>query len=153
VPRRAEYRISIYCSSSTEKEHFRKLLQGGDLVQIALSADGSAVPLQFFPEPLLRPDSISTAEWGNIVFGPNEAGQDLAGFAGVPSLAYRITYSVRRPVAELDRMQPTIRIRLDPQELEGDLLLVGLLAALSVGTAVIAIVAAIYYFIGRGTKT
>jgi hypothetical protein len=98
VWRKADYRISVYCSSPAEKEHFRKLLQGGNLVQITVSGNGDAVLLHLFPEPLFRPGIVSTDEWGNIVFGQNEAGQDIADFAADPGSAlssYLLSYSPR----------------------------------------------------------
>jgi hypothetical protein len=149
VPRKADYRISVYCSSSAAKEHLRQLLQRGNLVQIAVSGDGGAVPLHFFPEPLFRPGIVSTAEWGNIVFGQNEAGQDIADFAGDPAQHYKITCSDIRAVAELDQMHPVLRVELDPLFFKGDLMLICLFSALAVVCAVVALAAAIHYFAVR----
>ncbi len=73
VPRKADYRISVYCSSSADKSYLRKLLQGGNLIKVAVTGDGALVPLYLFPEPLFCPGIVSTAEWGNIVFGQKEA--------------------------------------------------------------------------------
>src|SRR2546430_14652678 len=81
VSRKANYRISVYCSPLAEQEHLRKLLQGGNLVRVALAENGTAVSLDYFPEPLFRPGIVSTAEWGNVVLGPYEAGQEIADFA------------------------------------------------------------------------
>ena len=53
VWRKARYRISIYCSASAEREDLEKLLQGGNLVQVALKEDGTAVSLDFFPRTRL----------------------------------------------------------------------------------------------------
>ena len=141
VPRKADYRISIYCSSSLAKERLRQLLQGGNLVQIAVLRDGSPVPLHLFPEPLFRRGIVSTAEWGNIVFGQNEAGQDIADFAGSPAQHYKITCSVIRAVAELDQMHPVLRVELDPRFFNGDLMLISLFYALAVVCVVVALVA------------
>jgi hypothetical protein len=149
VPRKADYRISVYCSSGAEKDHLRKLLQGGNLVQIMVSGNGDAVPLHLFPEPLFRPGIVSTAEWGNIVFGRDEAGQDIADFAGDPAQHYQITCLVLRPVVELDRMHPVLRVELDPLFLKGDLMLICLFYALAVVCAVVALAAAIHYFAAR----
>ena len=55
VWRKADYRIAVYCSSPLEKEQLRKLLQGGNLVQITVSANGDSVVLHLFPEPVFRP--------------------------------------------------------------------------------------------------
>ncbi len=150
VWRKADYRISVYCSSPAKKEHLRKLLQGGNLVQIAVSRNGDAVRLHLFPEPLFRPGVVSTDEWGNIVLGQNEAGQDIADFAGDPAQHYEITCSVVRPVVELDQMNPVLRIDLDPLFFKGDLMLICLFYALAAVSAVIAIAAASHYFASRG---
>jgi hypothetical protein len=143
VPRKADYRISVYCSSSADKSYLRKLLQGGNLIKVVVRGDGVLVPLYLFPEPLFRPGIVSTAEWGNIVFGQKEAGQDIADFTGDPATHYRISSSVIRPVPELDQMHPTVRVELDPLDLKGDLMLVALLAALSIASAAIALAATI----------
>lgn len=147
VPRKADYRISVYCSSPAEKTYLRKLLQGGNLIKVAVTAEGASVPLYLFPEPLFRPGIVSTAEWGNIVFGQNEAGQEIADFAGDPALHYRINCSVLRAVPELDQMHPRIRIELAPLDFKGDLLLSGLLIALSIASAAVALSGVIAYFI------
>ena len=152
LPRKATYRVSVYCSSAAEKEYLRKLLEGGNLVKIAITGNGSPVALHFFAEPMFRPGGFSTAQWGNIVFGPNETGQDLAVFDGDPAVKYLITCSVIRPVAELDQMQPRLVVRLDPLELKGDLMLIGLLYPLAFVSGVIALVASIYYVADRGKK-
>jgi hypothetical protein len=148
VPRTASYRVSVGCSSANTKENLRKLLQGGNLVEIALTGNGSAVPLHFFPEPMLRPGM----EWGNIVSLPGEAWQDLAVFTGDPASEYVVKCAVIRPAADLDEMQPRLIVRLDPLDFKGDLMLIGSLFVLSIATAVFALVALIYYFIDRGTK-
>jgi len=150
VWRKADYRISVYCSSPAQKEHLRKLLQGGNLVQITVSRNGHAVPLHLFHEPLFRPGIVSTDEWGNIVFGQNEAGQEIADFAVDFAQGYEVTCSVVRPVAELDQMHPVLRIELDLLFFKGDLMLICLFYALAAVSAVIAIAAASDYFASRG---
>jgi hypothetical protein len=150
VWRKADYRISVYCSSLAQKEYLRKLLQGGNLVQITVSRNGDAVPLHLFPEPLFRPGIVSTDEWGNIVFGQNEAGQEIADLAGDFAQRYEITCSIVRPVAVLDQMHPVLRIEPDPLFFKGDLMLICLFYALAAVSAVIAIAAASDYFSSRG---
>jgi hypothetical protein len=54
VVRKADYRISVFCSSSADKEYLRKLLLGGNLVSIAVTRNGDALPLYLLPEPLFR---------------------------------------------------------------------------------------------------
>jgi hypothetical protein len=152
VPRKAYYRVSVYCSRAAETRRLKELLQGGNLVEIALAANGGAVPLHLFPEPVFRPFSLSTAEdLDNIVVGRNGAGQDIAGFAGDPSKAYQITCSIIRPVAELDQMNPRLLVALDPLPLEAEMMLSALLVSLAIGTTVVAVVATIYYFAYGGT--
>ena len=120
------------------------------MVQITVSRNGHAVPLHLFHEPLFRPGIVSTDEWGNIVFGQNEAGQEIADFAGDFAQGYEVTCSVVRPVAELDQMHPVLRIELDPLFFKGDLMLICLFYALAAVSAVIAIAAASDYFASRG---
>jgi hypothetical protein len=90
--------------------------------------------------------------FGKIVFGRNEAGQDIAAFAADPTKAYQITCPTIRPVAEPDQMNPRLLVALDPLPLEADMMLSALLISLAIGTTVVAVVPAIYYFSSRGTK-
>jgi hypothetical protein len=111
VVRKADYRISVFCSSSADKEYLRKLLLGGNLVSIAITRNGHGVPLNIFREPLFRPGIVSTAEWGNLIFGLEEVGQEIAEFAGRPGGRYQMTCKVIRPVKELDQMHPRCALR------------------------------------------
>jgi hypothetical protein len=90
---------------------------------------------------------VSTAEWGNIVFGQNEASQDIANFAGDPAVHYRLSSSVIRAVPELDQMHPTVRLDLDPLDFKGDLMLISLLIPLAIACAALALAATIVYLI------
>ncbi len=150
--RNGRYRISVYCSSSPEQERLKKLLQGGNLVKVDLKENGIAVLLDYFPEPLFRPGIVSTAEWGNIVLGPNEVGQDIADFSGDPSKQYEITCSTIRSVPALDEMYPKLVIRLDPPELQRDLEVNLSLQLGIVVSAVFALVASIIYVSIRNPK-
>jgi hypothetical protein len=145
VWRKADYRISVYCSVAAEQEHLVKLLQGGNLVQVAITENGTAVSLHFFPEPLFRPGIVSTDELGNVVLGGGEVGQDIADFAGDPAKHYTLICSTIRSVPELDQMHPRLNIALDPLEGKSDMgliLLLWLCAALSV---ILALVASVMY--------
>jgi len=145
VWRKAHYRISVYCSSSAEQERLRKLLQGGNLVQVRLAGNGTEVSLDYFPEPLFRPGIVSTAEWGNIVLRPDEAGQDIADFSGDPATYYQITCSTIRSVPQLDQMNPKLTIALDPLELKSDMGLNILLFLATAVSAILALVASVVY--------
>ena len=145
VWRNARYRISVYCSGSAEREHVRKVLQGGNLVRVELAENGTAVPLDYFPEPLFRPGIVSTAEWGNIVLGPDEVGQDIADFSGDPAKHYQVTCSTIRSVAELDQMYPKLVIALDPLEGKGDMFSNLFLLVATAAAAILALVASVIY--------
>ncbi len=147
VWRKASYRISVQCSPLAEQEHLRKLLQGGNLVQLALVENGTAVSLDYFPEPVFRPGIVSTAEWGNIVLGPGEAGQDIADFAGDPRKHYRITCSAIRFVPELDQMHPRLIIALDPLEEKGDMVLNLFLVLATAALLLLALIAAVIHIV------
>src|SRR4051794_40486499 len=54
VWRKADYRISVYCSALAEQQHLKKLLQGGNLDQVALAENQVPVSLHYFPEPVFR---------------------------------------------------------------------------------------------------
>jgi hypothetical protein len=149
VWRKARYRISIYCSASAEREDLEKLLQGGNLVQVALKEDGTAVSLDFFPEPVFRPGIVSTDEIGNVVLGGDEVGQDIADFAGDPAKHYRVTSTTIRSVPELDQMHPRLNIALDPLEGKSDMVLILLLCLSTVLSAVLALVASVIYVATR----
>jgi hypothetical protein len=145
VWRKADYRISVYCFASADQEHLKKLLQGGNLVQITLGENGSAVSLYLFPEPRFRPGIVSTDEFGNIVLGGDKVGQDIADFAGDPAKYYTITCSAIRSAPELDQMHPKLTIALDPLEGKSDMGLILLLWLAAAVSAIVALVAAIIY--------
>ena len=145
VWRKADYRISVYCSASADQEYLEKLLQGGNLVQIAVAENGTAVSLSLFSEPRFRPGIVSTDEFGNIVLGGNQVGQDIADFAGDPAKHYTITCSGIRSTPELDQMHPKLTIALDPLEGKSDMGLTLLLWLAAAASAIVALVAAIIY--------
>jgi len=135
----------VYSSSSAEQEHLEKLLQGGNLVRVELTESGTAVPLDYFPEPLFRPDITSTDEWGNIVIGPDEVGQDIADFSGDPAKHYHVMCRTIRSVPELGQMHPRLVIALDP--LEGKVEMVSNLFLLiaTAAAAILALLASLIY--------
>ena len=145
VWRKADYRISVYCSPPAGQEHVEKLLQGGNLVQVAITESGTAVPLHFFPEPLFRPGIVSTDELGNIVMGKEEVGQDIADFTGDPAKDYTVICSTTRSVPEIDQMHPRLTIALDPLERKSDMGLIILLWISGAVSVIIALIAAVMY--------
>ncbi len=150
VWRKAHYRISVYCSALAEQQHLKTLLQGGNLVQVALAENQAAVSLDYFAEPVFRPGIVSTAEWGNIVLGGDKVGQDMADFSGDPAKHYIITCSTIRSAPELDQMHPKLTIALDPLEGESDMVLNLLLWCAAAVSAIVALVSAgIYVAIGK----
>ena len=149
VWRKATYRISVYCFASADQEYLKKLLQGGNLVQIALAENGTAVSLYLFPEPRFRPGIVSTDEFGNIVLRGDEVGQDIADFTGDPAKHYTITCSGIRSAPELDQMHPKLAIALDPLEGKSDMGLIGLLWVAAAACGIVALVAAIMYVLIR----
>jgi len=152
VPRAADYRVSVFCSSSAGKEYLRKLLLGGNLVAIRMTRNGDAVPLHLFAEPLFRPGIVSTAEWGNLVFSTDGAGQEIADFSGSFGGRYEITCKVIRPVPELDQMRPQLRVELDPLFFKGDLILMSSFIVLSMGAALTALASMSSYLAERRNK-
>jgi hypothetical protein len=146
VWRKANYRISVYCSALAEQQqHLKKLLQGGNLVQVALAENQIPVSLDYFPEPVFRPGIVSTDEWGNIVSGGDKVGQDIAAFAGDPAKHYTITSSTIRSAPELDQMHPKLTIALDPLEGKSDMGLILLLWFAAAASATLALVFAVIY--------
>jgi hypothetical protein len=115
----AAYRIEIRCSRNMPFEKLQKILQGGNLISITLSEDGTPVQLQYFPEPVFRPGVVSTAESGNLGFAQDWISQDIADFRGHPNKMYTITCSVIRPLEELRSTRPTLIVGLDPLEIKG----------------------------------
>ena len=145
VWRKADYRISVYCSVLAEQQHLIKLLQGGNLVQVALAENQVPVSLDYFPEPVFRPGIVSTDELGNIVLGGDKVGQDIADFAGDPAKHYTITCSTIRSAPELDQMHPKLTIALDPLERKNDMGLILLLWFAACASAIAALVSAVIY--------
>lgn len=145
VWRKADYRISVYCLGSADQAHLRKLLEGGNLIQITLAENGTSVSLHLFPEPRFRPGIVSTDEFGNIVLRGHKVGQDMADFAGDPAKHYTITCSVIRSAPELDQMHPKLTIALDPLASKSDMGLILLLWLAAGASAIVALVATIIY--------
>jgi hypothetical protein len=145
VWRSARYRVSVYCSGSAAREHLEKLLQGGNLVRVEVTESGTAVPLDYFPEPLFRPGIVSTDELGNIVLGPDEVGQDIADFSGDPAKHYRVMCSTIRPVPKLDEMNPKLVIALDPLEGKSEMVSNLFLLVATAAAAILALVASLIY--------
>jgi hypothetical protein len=101
--------------------------------------------LDHIPEPRFRPGIVSTDEFGNIVLGPREVGQEIAVFTGNPREQYEITCSTIRSAPELDKMSPKPTIALDPLEVEGDMVSNFVLLVATAALAALALVAAVIY--------
>ncbi len=124
----AHYRIEVRCSRTLPFDQLKQLLQGGNLVNITLTENGTPVPLRYF------------SEFGNLGFAADYISQDIAIFAGHTQRRYALSCSVVRPIAELRSTSPMLVVGLDPLAVEGGALLNALLFVFALLFGVVSLV-------------
>ncbi len=116
VPIQAQYRIGVECSRNLPFETLKNLLQQGNLIQVQLRRGSVPLSLNYFAEPQASESADSSAQLGNLNFGKNTVGQDIAYFSGSPGEKYEVSYSMMRPLGAIDKSSPTLIIYLDPRQ-------------------------------------
>jgi hypothetical protein len=149
VSSKGNYTIEARCSRSIPFDQMKGLLQAGNLVEIKVTADGTAVALHYLPQPRFQAGVDSSAEWGNLNFAQDSIGQDIAYFSADPKKRYTITCTVVRTVDELNETNPTLLVWMNPLEANGGLLRTALLMLAAAASGILAVVFAIIYFFWR----